>query len=158
MPSCDLFGCRLPLPKKTMKANPRFPLILEKYRAHLRSEGVVHLSLFVFCKQQHVNPNSVTQWMRRHGITTSTLECELLVEQFGSDAENILAELESKRRPMEVSVSKRKSSIPVDNLMRCVSVTFPDGLQVNIRETTPSALLRFLDAYNLNLDQSSCLD
>lgn len=137
-----------------MKANPLFPRILEEYRAYLRSDDTPGLSLFSFCKQRHVNPNSMTQWMRRHGITTSTLECEVLMEKFGSDKDQVLAALERRQKPVEVSLSKRKSPISEDKLMRCVSVTFPDGLQVTVRETTPAALLRFLDAYNQKMELS----
>lgn len=136
-----------------MNANPLFPKIMESYRAHLRNQDITHLSLCKFCKSRGVNYPSVSQWMRRRGITPYSLECEVLLEQFGGDKDLVISELRSRRRPAtQVACVARKTRIPDDKLLGHVSITFPDGLQIQIRETTPVALSRLIDLYNHELN------
>lgn len=68
-----------------MEPNPSFSRILEEYRSYLRRDAIEHVSLNKFCKERHSDPKSVTQWMRRHGITASTLKYEALFEKCGTD-------------------------------------------------------------------------
>lgn len=138
-----------------MDPNPLFPQLLDSYRSYIRREGITHVSLSQYCKNHGVRHKSATQWMRRRGITASSLEHEALLEKYGGNNDLVLSALES-RRPSAVSIpsAERKTCIPKNKLLRCVSVTFPDGLQLTIRETTPFALSRLLDLYNHQLDIS----
>ena len=137
-----------------MKANPLFPQIMESYRAHLRNKDITHLSLRKFCHKRGVNYMSVSQWMRRRGVTPYSLECEILLEQFGGDKDFVISELKSRRRApsTEVACPAGKTRIPEDKLLGHVSITFPDGLQIQIRETTPVALSRLIELYNHELN------
>lgn len=138
-----------------MESNPLFPKILSAYRSHLRVEDIVHVSINKFCQSRHVNANSLTQWMRRHGITAYSLECEVLMEKYGPDKAKVLFDQEFKRsKSIEIPVPSPKAPIMEDKLLRSVSITFPDGLQVTIRQTTPAALYRFIDLYNQKIDVS----
>lgn len=138
-----------------MVPNPLFPQLLDSYRAYIRHEGLDHVSLSQYCINHGVRYKNATQWMRCRGFTASSLEYEALFEKYGGDKDLVLSALKSRRpSPISIPSTERKPRIPEDKFLRSVSVTFPDRLQVSIRETTPSALSRLLDLYNHQLDIS----
>lgn len=135
--------------------NPLYPLIIEDYKHHLRAFPESYLSFRSFCQQYHVRLDSVRQWMRRHGIDVSTLYYEVLLERSVSDPSFELPpvfEVQKKHAPI-TSSTPTENVEPVD-VMKGVSLTFPDGVIVNIRQASATALSQFIELYNNLSDQS----
>ena len=115
-----------------MYSLPIFPQIVEDYKQYLRKCVPPALSFLQFIKPYHVRYASLTQWMRRHGLSVQQLQYDALLEKCGTDRSEIIAQLASKMQPD--------------------SITFPDGLVVNIVESSSAALYDFINRYNHLLD------
>lgn len=133
-----------------MDANLSYPHIIEDYKKHLREFTENHLSFESFCLPYHVRVKSVRQWMYRHGLDVSTLYYEVLLEKCNSDPDFVLPSGMGSRRnhcsPTENQPSSGHSSSCES--IKGVRVTFPDGVVINIRQTTASALNKFIRSYN----------
>lgn len=132
--------------------NLSFPLIIEDYKHHLRSFPESYLSFQSFCEPYHVRVESVRQWMRRHGIDLSVLYYEILLERSTSDPSfEIPQTFGSGRKPSVPPVEEKPAPVPVASppeVLKGVSITFPDGVTVNIRQAHAPALTRFIESYN----------
>ncbi|WP_217932804.1 hypothetical protein, partial [Bacteroides caecimuris] len=145
---------------KKMNANPLFPYIIEDYKNHLRSHSESHLSFHAFCGKYNVRIASVCQWMRRHGLDISTLRYEVLLENCHTDPDQVLSTIyrETRYTIPDTSSKERKTppssnDIPVENRIKGATITFPDGIIVNIQQTTPFALTKFIESYNKLTDR-----
>lgn len=133
-----------------MDANLSYPHIIEDYKNHLRNFTDAHLSFESFCLPYHVRVKSVRQWMRRHGLGVSTLYYEVLLEKCKSNANFILPSPTGSRKNLSWNMESQYSlnQPPVSEMIKGVCVTFPDGVVINIRQTTASALNKFIQCYN----------
>lgn len=133
-----------------MDPNPLFPYVVNEYKNHLRSSSASHLSFQAFCLKYNVRIKSVEQWMHRHGLNVGTLRYEVLLEQCNVDPDFVLSEIyREQRRPVPVSFPKHsEKTIPVSDRIKSVTVTFPDGIVVNIRQTSVCALAKFIESSN----------
>ena len=156
MASCIFSMLPLSLPSKNiMYSLPIFPQIVEDYKQYLRKCVPPALSFFQFIKPYHVRYASLTQWMRRHGLSVQQLQYDALLEKCGTDRSEVIAQLASKMQPdpeIPPITLKGKCGISEDKLLRKISITFPDGLVVNIVESSFAALYDFINRYNHLLD------
>lgn len=130
-----------------MDANLSYPHIIEDYKNHLRNSVDSHLSFESFCLPYHVRVKSVRQWMRRHGLDVSTLYYDVLLERCKSDPTFVLPSPVGRRRNISSHLDNASSCSPSE-MIKGISVTFPDGVIINIRQTTASALTKFIECYN----------
>lgn len=156
MASCIFSMLPLSLPSKNiMYSLPIFPQIVEDYKQYLRKCVPPALSFLQFIKPYHVRYASLTQWMRRHGLSVQQLQYDALLEKCGTDRSEVIAQLASKMQPdpeIPPITLKGKCGISEDKLLRKISITFPDGLVVNIVESSSAALYDFINRYNHLLD------
>jgi hypothetical protein len=139
--------------KNVMYSLPIFPQIVDDYKRHLRSGVTPPQCFYQFVKPYHVRYVSLTQWMRRHGLSVQQLQYDALLEKCGTHRDEVLAQLSSKMQPdIHPVILKGKGGISEDKLLRKVSVTFPDGLVVSIVEASSAALYDFINRYNHLLD------
>jgi hypothetical protein len=91
--------------------------------------------------------------MRRHGMPTNSIQIEVLLEKHrlasGSNEPVILSEEEIYGL---LHPSKKENPIAppsdVSDMIKGVSLTFPDGVTLVIRQVSPEALMRFIKSYN----------
>jgi hypothetical protein len=142
-----------------MYANPLFPEIVSDYRS-LLVEGVT-LSLSRYCRDRRVSYESLSQWMRRHGMQVSSLRLEAILEKHklssGGKEALVLSEeqISALLHPAKKEKPKGIVSNSVDTL-KGVTLNFPDGITVCIRQVSPAALVGFLSSYT-SQSQSLCL-
>jgi hypothetical protein len=132
-----------------MYADPLFPEVVSSYKERYKTG--IRESFLSYCRRRHVGYKSITQWMRRHGMSIASLRMEALLEQGSFPCGEalqveVLDELLSSCPPAGVV---RKDATPdADSLLKGVTATFPDGLVINIRQTTAVALTKLIDCYN----------
>lgn len=132
--------------------NLSYPLIVEDYKHHLRSFPDSYLSFQSFCEPYNVRVASVRQWMRRHGIDLNVLYYEVLLERSTSDPSfEIPQTFYGRRKTSRPSAEQEPASVQVvssPEVLKGVSITFPDGMTVNIRQAHAPALTKFIESYN----------
>lgn len=138
-----------------MHSNPLFPRIIEDYKTHLRSVCDSPLSFQSFCSTYSVAMKSLRQWMRRHGLSVSTLRYEILLEQNGTALDSFLQSTYREKKCTIAVLSKKSSSgeLPASEQIKGATVTFPDGVVVSIRQTSACALTKFIESYHLINDK-----
>ena len=90
----------------------------------------------------------VMQWMHRHNRSVGSLRLEVLLEKNGNDSnlKSSLIEVSGQSFPIKNScISSR--NIPLDQYIKGAILSFPDGVSISIRETTPSALMKLFELY-----------
>lgn len=145
-----LFLCFLTFGSKTMEANPVYPLIISDYKEHLRDASIPHLSFHSFCRHYKVKIKSVRQWMYRHGLDVTTMRYDALLEECNHSPETALAHIK-REYDSPLSHPEMPSEAYVlqpSEVIKGASITFPDGVIVDIRQTSPLGLTRFIDFYN----------
>lgn len=138
----------LALSSKKMKAETRFPRTVEAYKAHLHEDRPHYDSFQTFCRKQGVSYKGVMQWMHRHNRSVGSLRLEVLLEKNGNDSnlKSSLIEVSGQSFPIKNScISSR--NIPLDQYIKGAILSFPDGVSISIRETTPSALMKLFELY-----------
>ena len=131
-----------------MKAETRFPRTVEAYKAHLHEDRPHYDSFQTFCRKQGVGYKGVMQWMHRHNRSVGSLRLEVLLEKNGNDSnlKSSLIEVSGQSFPIKNScISSR--NIPLDQYIKGAILSFPDGVSISIRETTPSALMKLFELY-----------
>lgn len=132
--------------------NLSYPLIVEDYKHHLRSFPDSYLSFQSFCEPYNVRVESVRQWMRRRGIDLSVLYYEILLERSTLDPTFEIPQTFGRRRKTSPAVVDEKpasvQAAPPPEVLKGVSITFPDGVTVNIRQAHAPALTKFIESYN----------
>ena len=140
------------LKKNMAPPNLSYPLIVEDYKHHLRSFPDSYLSFQSFCEPYNVRVASVRQWMRRRGIDLSVLYYEVLLERSTSDpAFEIPQTFYGRCKTSRPSAEQEPASVQVvssPEVLKGVSITFPDGVTVNIRQAHATALTKFIESYN----------
>ncbi len=133
-----------------MDANLSYPQIIEDYKNHLRDFPDNHLSFESFCLPYHVRVKSVRQWMHRHGLDVSTVYYSVLLEKCNSDPDFILPSAIGSRRNLcnHMDTPSASGQPAISELIKGICVTFPDGVVINIRQTSASALNKFIESYN----------
>lgn len=127
-----------------MESNPSFPQTVEAYKSYLK-EDVRHSSFQTFCRSRQVSYAGITQWMRRHSLSVSVLHTQALLEQYSTG--------EIDLRLLGEKISNPVAPRPVERLsagkeMSGVSIVFPDGVSINVRQSSPQALAEFIGLYN----------
>lgn len=160
MPYCLVLLNPLPLRSKKMpNPNLSYPLIVEDYKHHLRAFPDSYLSFQAFCLPYKVRVESVRQWMRRRGLDLSVLYYEILLERSCADPSFVIPQTFGGQRHSssaaadvaDVEKCQCPSSCEVSvspEILKGVSITFSDGVIVNIRQASATALTKFIESYN----------
>lgn len=166
MPYCLVLLNLLPLRSKKMpNPNLSYPLIVEDYKHHLRAFPDSYLSFQAFCLPYKVRVESVRQWMRRRGLDLSVLYYEILLERSCADPSFVIPQTFGGQRHSSSSSSAAAAAAAAADVEKCqcpsscevsvspeilkgVSITFSDGVIVNIRQASATALTKFIESYN----------
>ena len=129
-----------------------------KKKTALRSFPDSYLSFQSFCELYNVRVESVRQWMRRRGIDLSVLYYEVLLKRSTSaPAFEIPQTFYGRRKTSRPPAEQEPAAVQVvssPEVLKGVSITFPDGVTVNIRQAHATALTKFIESYNKLSTQS----
>jgi phosphomannomutase len=123
----------------------QFREIVDAYRQHLRSTSKGNIISFeMFCKPYNVRLESVYQWMRRHCISVASLIYEVMLEKYLEDpTNNSFPEIYTS-----ASIRNKEQKDQTEKHMEGVVITFPDGVSVKVRKSTPENVNRLIEQYN----------
>lgn len=125
-------------------AKQRYIKTLEDYKSRLSSDP--YLRLIDFCKEQHTDYRQLIYWMSHHQLSVRRLQAE---------ARSEILEKESETFIQFVSAPKPISSCPLTG----VSITFPDGVNLTLQESSVESVISLLTVYRSRLGgASSCSD
>jgi hypothetical protein len=123
-----------------MKQEHPFKKIIDAYKHHLRASKGDYKSFESFCGAYNVRTRSVRQWMVRHCISISSILYEVMLEKYLEDpTNNCFPELRRKKSKDTGTDVKR---------MEGVVITFPDGVVVRVKKSTPENVNRLIEQYN----------
>ena len=114
--------------------------VIEGYKTRLRSDPNLRLS--EYCKESDTSYGRVIDWMRRHGISVHELRRESRGEVSGRSMAS------SSEGTFIQFVPSGKST--TGNL-RGVSITFPDGVNLTLQESSVENVISLLDIYRSRL-------
>lgn len=117
------------------QASSRYAKVLEGYKARLKSNP--NLKLSEYCRESHTNYSGVIDWTKRHGISILELRrgipreasCKIAPDSGGAF--------------IQFTPSVRSLS---GNLLG-VSITFPDGVNLTLQESSVENLISLLTIY-----------
>ena len=105
------------------------------------------LTLRSYCRERHVNYHGMCLWLSRHGINIRELRRSSSVTTAKEPASSF-----SRLFP----VCSSPSSSP--DMLYGVTITFPDGVTVSIKQGSSFSVSRFIDRYNSKIqEEESCL-
>lgn len=129
-----------------MKAVERYQLTLDQFKS-IR-QGGKEITLRDFCKEKHVNYPPMTAWLSRKGILVSSLN--------PIKKKNISKPVIKKEKSPDIlsnqtfiPIQPQAPSKNIINGLSGISITFPDGVCVTIKQSSASALSDFINNYNL---------
>lgn len=144
-----------------MESSTLFSSTIESYRTYLRDSSVKHITFQCFCRKRHVDCKGIRQWMSRHGISIETIRYEILQEQCRSNPDSVLSNISRTmvRRRLPAIFKERTGGekLPANKQLKGGTICFPDGVNVNIRQTSASALTKFIKSYNKLSDSTHVL-
>ena len=130
------------------QAASRYRKVIEDYKSKLRSNPDLKLS--EYCKESHTNYSGVIDWTKRHGISILELRREARDGTLGSSASS-----EADGAFIQFMPSSRSTS----GNLRGISITFPDGVNLTLQESSVESVISLLTVYRSRLGgASSCSD
>ena len=118
------------------QAASRYRKIIEGYRSRLRTDPDLKLS--EYCKESHTNYSGVIDWTKRHGISILGLRREARGERAVRSASQ-----ESEGTFIQFTPSSRC----VSGDLRGISITFPDGVNLTLQESSVESVISLLSIY-----------
>lgn len=123
------------------------PHIIEEYKNYLRSTGDYRLPFSRFCLRYDIRTSTIDHWMQRNGTSVSLLRYEVMLEMYAANPTSVSPPQppsEKKKEIIDVCAMKQRG----DQVLKGVSVNFPDGTVVNIRQAPAATLTKFIESYN----------
>lgn len=114
--------------------------VIEGYKTRLRSDPNLRLS--EYCKESDTHYGRVIDWMRRHGISVRELRRESRGEVGGRSMAS------SSEGTFIQFVPSGKST---SGNLRGVSITFPDGVNLTLQESSVESIISLLSIYSSRL-------
>lgn len=114
--------------------------VIEGYKTRLRSDPNLRLS--EYCKESDTHYGRVIDWMRRHGISVRKLRRESRGEVGGRSMAS------SSEGTFIQFVPSGKST---SGNLRGVSITFPDGVNLTLQESSVESIISLLSIYSSRL-------
>lgn len=129
-----------------MKAVERYQLTLDQFKS-IR-QGGKEITLREFCKEKHVNYQPMTAWLSRKGIYVSSLHP---IKKKNTIKPVVKKEKTPGGMPNQtfVPIQPQILSKSISNGLSGISITFPDGVCVTIKQASACALTDFINSYNL---------
>jgi len=113
----------------------------EEYK--LRLQGDFHYALSTYCSEKSISYSGMKNWLLSRGIFVRTLQAQAMAAAHGglASSASISCHQESfiQFRPGKCSSS--------DTVIRGVSITFPDGVNLSLQECSTASVVSLLEIY-----------
>lgn len=129
-----------------MTAFERYELTLTQFMM-LRHEGK-DITLREYCKENHVNYRPMTAWLSRKGIYISKINPPRKRKANSPILENSKVP-EHISDQIFVPIQPQVFSTRDMNELTGISITFPDGVCIVIKQASARALTEFINNYNM---------
>lgn len=113
-------------------AKQRYIKTIEGYKERLKSN--VDLRLTDYCKECNTDYRQLIYWMSHHHISVRRLQSEARGESSLSEASQTFIQFTPSRRPLSCD-------------LRGVSITFPDGVNLTLQESSVESVINLLTIY-----------
>ena len=110
-----------------VRAASRYAKVIEDYKVRLKDNPDLKLS--EYCKETHTNYNGVVDWTKSHAVSIRELQREAHVESSGT------------------FIQFAPSRYPASSDLRGVSITFPDGVNLTLQESSVESVISLLTIY-----------
>ena len=118
------------------QATSRYRKVIEGYKSRLMSNPDLNLS--EYCKESHTNYRGVIDWTKRRGISILELRRKARGETLVRSANP-----KSDGNFIQFMPSSRATSCA----LRGVSITFPDGVNLTLQESSVESVISLLTVY-----------
>ena len=118
------------------QAASRYRKVIEGFKSRLRSNPDLKLS--EYCKESHTNYRGVTGWTKRHGISVLELRRE---------AHGVTAGRSEILESDGTFIQFMPSGVSASGNLRGISITFPDGVNLTLQESSVESLISLLSVY-----------
>lgn len=122
------------------------------YSGYKKALSIDQITLSDYCKIHHVDYRGMRRWMSKNSITVKELKKAVSsLEKSGSGLIDPSHGLDRELYPLsfESTCSRNKAVVSKSgSLLKGVSITFPDGVIVSIREISRKDLTEFIVSYN----------
>lgn len=148
-----------------MKASERFELAWSDYQA-LLLDNDVFIPLSQYCREHSLSYSYMGNWLSENGLSCYELRTRFKKCRKSKSSSLPLSENPSCSTPSANFISIPASCLPGGSspwqaagcVIKGVSLTFPDGVQVSIREIYQSDLNHFINEYNHKVEEEQpCL-
>ena len=131
-----------------MTAHDLYTQSLSEYKSRLCS--FPGLTLRSYCREYHVHYHGMTLWLSRHGIRIRDLKASNSTPLPECPQSSF-----SRLVPVPDSTARAESS---SDMLYGVTITFPDGVIVSIKQGSSFSVHRFIHRYNHQIkEEQSCL-
>ena len=118
------------------QASTRYRKAVDGYKSRLKDNP--DLTMYDYCKEQNINYSRLIGWMGRHGVSVIKLRHELRKE-----TECSLSDIDSGNAFIQFVPSSRTTS----GNLRGISITFPDGVNLTLQESSVESVISLLTIY-----------
>ena len=117
-------------------AASRYAKVIDGYKARIKNNPDLKLS--EYCKETHTNYSGVVAWTKRHAVSIRELRREARGESTGTPSG-----LGRSSTFVQFVPSRR----PASGDLRGVSITFPDGVNLTLQESSVESVISLLTIY-----------
>lgn len=121
-------------------ASELYSKTIERYKEHLSANPCLRLK--EFCRESHVNYSGALHWSRRNGISINKLRESARTWHVTKPSSEAFVQFVPSSAGLPVFSSPAEGTV-----LRDVSITFPDGVNLSMRECTVAGMMNLLDIY-----------
>lgn len=134
-----------------MSTTTLFEKTLQGYKARLEEDSSTSFQLY--CREVNVDHKAMQHWLSTEGIILAEVKRRYVKKDKNP------AKLSRGTMSGFVMLQPMETRKPEADLLHNVSISFPDGVVVSIKEASARSLNHFINHYNLKTEEvKSCLD
>ena len=131
-----------------MKASELYALAIEEYRQICILST---MALRDYCKERHICYNGIQCWMSRHSIKVVDLKPRPVLPEVSASAHEQSSCEGQQIYPLSFTKEASEKPVFAGNVfpvLKGVSITFPDGVIISIKEISQEDLNKFIQTYS----------
>jgi len=131
-----------------MKASELYTLAIEEYKQISIS---CTMTLRDYCKERHICYNGIQCWMSRHSIKVVDLKPRPVLPEVSASAHEQSSCEGQQIYPLSFTKEASEKPVFAGNVfpaLKGVSITFPDGVIISIKEISQEDLNKFIQTYS----------
>ena len=131
-----------------MTASELYTLAIEEYKQISIS---CTLTLRDYCKERHICYNGIQCWMSRHSIKVVDLKPRPVLPEVSASAHEQSSCEGQQIYPLSFTKEASEKPVFAGNVfpaLKGVSITFPDGVIISIKEISQEDLNKFIQTYS----------